>query len=293
MHLKRFADNKRRIVMISRDQKKKVTTDIKKACVQTDYYALETSDGRTQEVEQLLSRIESNAVGAIDNVLSGKFPPSATDREAIAQFIGFQCVRGDETRQGYEQYVDASAKKIFSHATREELIEAFHKREGRKPTEEEISAREAFFRNPDKFTIKPHQNRTIRLMLKLAPELATIMLERRWFLSDHGEPCLLTSDTPVVMWSKPTPPTPLYGHGWATADEIQMPLSPRFSLILSWDNRLEEQVLRFGSKKGPELGLELNKLVAYKARRWIFHHPDMDPLKGITLRPSEPVFSFD
>src|SRR6218665_806632 len=42
MHLKRFADHKRRIVMLSRDQKKRISTDIKNACVQTDYYAVET-----------------------------------------------------------------------------------------------------------------------------------------------------------------------------------------------------------------------------------------------------------
>ncbi|TQF14238.1 DUF4238 domain-containing protein [Myxococcus llanfairpwllgwyngyllgogerychwyrndrobwllllantysiliogogogochensis] len=292
MHLKRFADHKRRIIMVSRDQKKRVSTDIKKACVQTDYYAVETNNGRMQDVEGLLSVIESNAAAAIENILSGKFPPSPTDREAIALFIGFQCVRGDETLQGYGQVVDVLTKKIISNATREEIIETFHRREGREPTEEEIAARKLIFKNVNNFTITPHQNRRINVMLKLAPELADIMLKRRWFLSDHGDPCLLTSDTPVVMWSKPTPPTFFSGRGWATADEVQMPLSPRFSLCLSWENELKEQVFRLGSKIGPELGAKLNELVAYKARRWIFHHPDTDPLKGVELLPSEPVFYF-
>lgn len=285
MHLKRFADHKRRIVMVSRDQKKRFTNDIKNASAQQDYYAVATDNGRSQEVEKLLSQIEDEAAAAIENILSGKFPPSAEDRAAVAVFIGFQCVRGDETRQGYEQVVDTLVKTM--------LIESFRKQDGRDPTEEKIAAQKLLMSNLDRVIVKPHQNRSIEIMLKLAPDIAGYMSQRRWLLVDHGEPCLLTSDTPIVKRSKSTDPGASYGLGWATADEIQMPLSPRHSLVLLRDKKGEDRVLALGCKIGPEVGAEMNKLVAYCARRWIFHHPDTDPLKGITLPPVGPVFTID
>ena len=293
MYLKRFADNKRRIVMVSRDQNKRFHTDIKKACVQTDYYAVETDNGRSQEVEGFLSSIEGDASAAIERMLGGEFPPSAADRKAVAAFIGFQCLRGDETRQGYEQVFDTLTKITLSNTTKQSFIKDFYKREGREPTEGEIAAQKRILSNLDTISIKPHQNESIRIMLELAPEIAAIMLKRRWFLNDHGEPCLLTSDTPVMKWSKPTGSAAFYGRGWATADEIWMPLSPRHSLCLARTEEFKEQVVHLGCKIGPEQGAAMNKLVAYKARRWIFHHPATDPLNGITLPPIDPVMQID
>src|SRR3712207_2720817 len=100
----------------------------------------------------------------------------------------------------------------------------------RDPTEEEIADQKLLLSNLDEFSIKPHQNESIQIMLGTAPDLAHYMLQRAWILVDHGEPCLLTSDSPVVRGSKPTGPGGRWGHGWATADEIQMPLSPKHSL---------------------------------------------------------------
>jgi hypothetical protein len=293
MHLKRFADHKRRIVMVSRDQKKRLSLNINQAYVQTDYYAVETGNGRSQEVEKLLSHIESEATTAIERMLSGKFPPSPDDRAAVAMFIGFQCLRGDEHREGYEQVFDTLTKMMLANTTRKDVIEHFRKDKGRDPTEEEITDEKRFLSNLDEFSIKPHQNDSIRLMLEIAPDLAEYMVQRAWILVDHGEPCLLTSDSPVVRWSDPTGPGRRWGQGWATADEIQMPLSPRHSLILVRNEELEDQVSHLGSKIGPELGAKMNELVAYSARRWIFHHPDMDPLKGITLPPIGPVLTIE
>jgi hypothetical protein len=279
--------------MVSRDQKKRFPTDIRNACVQTDYYAVETGNGRTQEVEKLLSGIESDAATAIERMLSGKFPPSPEDRAAVAMFIGFQCLRGDEAREGYEQITDTLAKMMLANTTRQGLIESFRKREGRDPTDEEITAEKRLVSNLDGVVIKPHQNASIKTMLEIAPEIAEYMTQRGWLLVDHGEPCLLTSDTPVVKWSKPTGPGAHWGRGWATADEIQMPLSPRHSLVLARNEEIEDSVFELGRKRGPALGAEMNKLVAYSARRWIFHHPGMDPLRGITLPPNGPIFTIE
>ncbi|NOK36946.1 DUF4238 domain-containing protein [Corallococcus exercitus] len=292
MYLKRFADHKQRIVMVSRDQKKRLPGQhIREVCAQTDYYTVETGNGPSQEVEKLLSRIEGEANTAIERMINGEFPPSATDREAVALFIGYQCLRGDESRQMVEQLSDTMYKFVMSHMTGESLIENFRKREGREPTKAEIDAQSFILNNPDAFTVKPHQNEIVRGMLEIAPEVASIMLRRRWFLGDHGEPCLLTSDTPVVSWSERTSADAHYGRGWGNADEIRMPLSPRHSLCLVWNEEFKERMIPFGRKLGPEIAAGMNQLVAHRARRWIFHHPDTDPLKGITLSPVDPVLT--
>jgi|GEM_PF-3462276 len=296
MHLKRFADHKRRIVMLSRDQKKRISTDIKNACVQTDYYAVETDDGRSQEVEKFLSNIESGASAAIEEMINGKFPLSNKDRAAVALFIGFQCLRGDEAREGYEQITDMLAKMMLANTPRQRIIETFRKQKGRDPTEEELTTERQLLRKMSSLegiAFTPDQNANVQNMLKLAPEIADNMLQRCWLLFDHSEPCLLTSDTPVVKWSKPTGPGAKSGRGWNTADEIQMPLSLRHSLALVKNHTFRDSAFNLGRKRGPELGAEMNKLVAYSARRWIFHHPDMDPLKGVILAPSGPIFTIE
>ncbi|WP_272491414.1 DUF4238 domain-containing protein [Corallococcus exercitus] len=290
MYLKRFADSKQRLVMVSRDQTKRLPGQhIKTVCAQTDYYSVETDNGQSQEVEKLLSLIEGEANTAIERMLNGKFPPSTADRKAVALFIGFQCLRGDETRQMFEEVGDALLKLMPANMPSEAITEEFRKREGRESNEIEIEAPTFILNNLDKVSAKPHQNDIIRSMLQIAPEVADIMLQRRWFLGDHGEPCLLTSDTPVVSWSKPTSADAHYRRGWRNADEIQMPLSPRYSLCLVWDERFKERMIPFERERGLSIAVGLNQLVAHRARRWIFHHPDTDPLKGITLDPVEPV----
>jgi hypothetical protein len=225
-HLKRFADKKHRIAMVSRDQKKCFTSKVKTACVETDFYSVELENGWSQDVERMLSEIESAGAHAIENMLNGEFPPKPKDREAAAMFVAFQCLRGKELRDGYHQVVDHLVKFQMANITRQDIREIFLKEKGREPTEQEFAVYKTILTNADHVKVVPHQNESIRMMLTMAPGLANTISSRKWLLVDHSEPCLLTSDTPVVRWSNPKRGS-FYGVSWVTADELQMPLSTR------------------------------------------------------------------
>src|SRR5690242_8937150 len=78
------------------------------------------------------------------------------------------------------------------------------------------------------------------------------------------------------------PGADLYGTGWGTADELVMPLSPRYCLIMLLDAPAKaEQVHRVGRLKGPEIAKGVNVTIAAGASRWIVHHPESAPLKDV------------
>ena len=271
--------------MISRDQKTRATTKVRNACLETDFYAVEGENGRSQDVERLLSdHIESPGAAGIERILKGEFPPKPEDRGAIAIFVAFQCLRGNVTRTGYTQVVDALSKFTLANTTSKVIRDVVLKQEGREPTAEEIQRQKAFLVDTDKYNIVPHQNDSIRAMLNMAPGLANIIANRKWFLVDHAEPCLVTSDEPVVRWSDPQK-LDSFSHGWGTADELRMPLTPRYCLVMTWEASTREQVVHLGSKLGPQMARGTNFLIAAHAFRWIFQHPDTDPLNGVILPP--------
>lgn len=271
--------------MLSRDQKKRAITKVRNACLETDFYSVEGEHGWSQDIERLLSeRIESPGAAGIDRILRGEFPPKPEERAAVAIFVAFQCLRGNVSRAGYNQVVDTLTKSTLANTTSEIIREVISKREEREPTAEEITRQKAFLASIDQYNIVPHQNDSIRAMLEMAPDLADSIAERKWFLVDHGEPCLLTSDEPVVRWSDPKNLGP-FSHGWVTAEQLWMPLTPRYCLVMTWEAQARERVVYLGSKAGPQTARSINFMIAAYAFRWIFHHPGTDPLNGVALPP--------
>jgi hypothetical protein len=62
---------------------------------------------------------------------------------------------------------------------------------------------------------------------------------------------------------------------------------------MAFELQKKEQVCRLGSVAGPKLAQGINFSVAAHASRWIFHHPEIAPLKGITLPPQSPPLTID
>src|SRR5690606_4741536 len=127
------------IRMVSRDQLRSFVSGVRAACVERDFYAVETIEGWSQEVEKALSEIEGAAAPAVDRILKGGFPPNADDREAIAFMIAFQCMRGNDVRAMVEHVTDHLGRLMISNFTRNDLRHIFLEKEGREPNEAEIT----------------------------------------------------------------------------------------------------------------------------------------------------------
>ena len=104
-----------------------------------------------------------------------------------------------------------------------------------------------------------------------------MLYERNWVLTFYERRSLATSDTPVVLCSGAGHPAGM-GIGIANAGEIHVPLDRRVALSMG-DSRFPD-----GCAAGvTKTALYLNDAIAKNARRYVFHHPDDDPLHGLTL----------
>ncbi|NBD12946.1 DUF4238 domain-containing protein [Corallococcus silvisoli] len=283
-YLKRFSDKKERLTMVSRDQKIRTPPTIaEKACRELDFYAITSGGRRSQEVEGFLDKyIESPAANAIKSILKDKFPPPPQIRREISMFVAFQALRGHDFRRATQHLVDSMHEAIQSRLSQMQRPDAPSTPTLITNPESSIPIKLADKPSPQEIKLE-----SILAMIKIAPGLANIISARKWFVFDHAEACLLTSDAPVVYWSAPTAERD-YGYSLATSDYIALPLDTRHSLVMAYESQADEQVLSFGVSKGPELARGINALVAANASRWILHHPDIRPLDGLVLPPKEP-----
>jgi len=96
-HLGRFANEKSQVKVTTRDQQRTHVLNIKDACAERDYYRIEVPAIARDAVENFLSQMESDAAPAIERIANNEFREE--DREPIALFVAFQCLRGAEYRE--------------------------------------------------------------------------------------------------------------------------------------------------------------------------------------------------
>jgi hypothetical protein len=276
-YLRRFADTTGRVTVVRRDLKASFTTSIERAARERDFYTVETEHGPSTGVEGMLGRIEEPAAGATTRILDGHFPPSQDDRVAIALFIALQFTRGRDHRHAYEMMADALFKASMEEVTEAGVRDQLRAALGRDPTEDEVASAFELVTDPGSYRIAPHQNESIGAMLEHLEVLAPYLLARTWQLVRFRRPVLLTSDCPVVLWTRPERTTALRGVGLATADNVRFPLDPRHALVLVKDTTVRDAIRDVNDEHSGELNLG----TAARAYEWIYHHPEQKPLDGL------------
>jgi hypothetical protein len=288
LHLRGFANDRSQVRVVARDDfKRTFIAGVDDATVQRDFYAVETPSGLSQHVEEFLSILETNAAPAIARMLGGTFPPSDDDRAHIATFVAAQWLRGWDMREAMALPMAHTAQMLVMNATKESYRLFFKETENREASDEEIEDLIAFARDPSRYTVEVHPNETIRQMLQMIPGLTNLVFARKWQLLRATAGTFLTSDAPVTLWTHPKNRHPFYGNGFASADEVALPLDRRHALVLAHDAPRGE----ITRDVGIEYVRALNLRTAGGARRQIIHHPDDSPLGGMVLPPSRPKMS--
>jgi hypothetical protein len=134
-YLRGFGNEKGQVGVITRDLKKAFTASALKIAVETDFYAIETKDGPSQEMEKLLSAIEDEGARALRNLIGGAFPPSAEDRAAFSQFVAFQWLRGRDHREAWSNVLGQLMKMAALNISKATIREYFEQKEGRQASE--------------------------------------------------------------------------------------------------------------------------------------------------------------
>ena len=112
-YLRRFADERDQITVVSRITGQRRDAPVDKAHRQKDFYTFVNTDGESDgRVEQLLGLVEGQAATALRNTFHpvfGRWPPMGEHRLELIQFVAFQSLRGRRQRRQMEMIADPGA----------------------------------------------------------------------------------------------------------------------------------------------------------------------------------------
>lgn len=293
MHLRRFATAKERIKMVRRDDLGRAhLSSVDSACAEVGFYALDPAaarevdpDGHGSEViEQVLGGIETAAAQTIRELLGGSFfPPHGEHRRILSLFIALGMTRGWRFRSQQDTLETMIARDFVDGQIHDDYIRFILRGTGRGASGEEVEQYKRRLREAGgDGRLAADKSSAIIDSIRIArDELSPRLSERTWRLLHFDEPCLLTSDNPVGLWS---PDGQGSSEAVRDAAAVFFPLDRKTCLSLTQSGA--EAVVRSGATRARQI----NAAVAREAVRWILHHPDDDPLNGLQV-PDPPTLT--
>lgn len=258
--LRRFANSRNLIATISVDDPSRPRiTSVGNTAAITDFYSTISDEvGANVSVERLLAEVDGNASAVIEKLTSNApLPVTDRERDALTLFLAFQKVRGPGHRRSFEALADWAMK---AQLTMNENRTAH----GGKPEDE--------FTRYDDVEFAEHQNEAIRSMLATVTPIAESLRQRLITIVRFGQPGVVLTDEPLVLYQRPGPQSGLMGVGVATADEIWLPLDRSTALVLHSDAGVGERVLHFQGQ--PAVLHDFNQMVISSSFNEIYAHPD-------------------
>lgn len=211
-YLRAWAENER-IAMRDAESGVEEIRNLKTAGVLRDFYLRERPDGdEIYDVEWSLGEAE-NAAAPLLRKLPKQWPPSPEDRNALAQFLGLQHLRGPAFRVWRRKLIESAATS-FAH-------EGYSADEIKAAVEHQLNA-----------------TQDNAQMLRLSRVTGSLFGSMHWTLVYFGQPWLATSDQPIVVWPlgrgqmRPSPNDDTVGL--TDIFEVFVPLDPSHLLLMSW-----------------------------------------------------------
>lgn len=302
MYLRRFADADGQLVLVDRDELgQSETKTAKQALHLDDFYGWDTGLAPDEvddpavldpeHIEKLLGVFESRAAGAFDRMIQTGHPPTtAKDRYHLTNFIALQAARGQRFREDLSQVGTYAMRQHMLANTDPDQVRDWLAERGDPHEPDDVAAfiDRAYGHNGPRLV--PGQAFNIQQALGLwMTQVAPTLWTRSWLVVTFDEPCLLTSDEPVVALHPEDEPvtamtapcvlmavdrthllvmrrlsTPgasgeaLEGDHNATSDDGE----PKPDIADAYRHGTSEEAARF------------NSLVATQAEKSIVHHPD-------------------
>lgn len=259
-HLRRFADDSGLLTGVQLPGDVRFPISASDAAVRKNFYVVRLPDGsESDQAEDDFGQVESNAAVAIRTLIDDRAWPIPDEARAhIAEWAALQYLRVPWVRQ-------------FAHEIAGALSEVGL------PVPTEMAERSTLFIPADQVERHGASAFHIEFIRRQAAVVAEMLYERDWVLTFYNRRSLATSDAPVVLR-----PMIRYSDGTTVAvgnaAEVQVPLDRRVALSMRSRRRGDERVP--GVTK---TAVDLNRATASNARRYVFHHPDDDPLKGLVL----------
>lgn len=279
--------------MVGRNPPHKVVeTTVRTAAAETGFYRIDTDDvaesyqaGHDPEaVEKTLAAIEATATPLIGNLIAGRLPSSAEERFQLSLFVSLQYARGWSLREEINRLGTLTARSHLSVVLTDDRVRNYLTEAGAPDADADVEAFRDRILSDRGPTLQMSQPHMVQQTLKFAMDtMLPIVYFRTWGIQRFADPVLLTSDSPVGSWAAPRPDR--LPVGIAEADEIYLPLDRRTVLVLT--NRPPGKPPDTSHEAGARQVARINTAVAGAGHRWIYHHPEDDPLASIQVPACE------
>jgi hypothetical protein len=203
------------------------------------FNALEDKDGnRSFVIEEALGKIEGATAQVMLRIEAREKLPDE-DRHTLAHFVALQMLRGPDFHEDMNKMNDALMRRFNEHmfADREMGERLWNKADKELGGNSGVSFDDARkFILSGEYTIKTHRNRTLELMLELAPDFANIFLRLDWMiLCGPPNKSFVTCDKPFsIVPPRDRRPSPFRDVGIATKGAWKlMPLSMNRCLVMA------------------------------------------------------------
>lgn len=238
---------------------------------QKHLYSVTLEDGsRLTEIEDLLSKIESDAAPVLRRFMAGE-KIRGQDRAKLASFFSIMFVRTDAFRQQFAEAMVKMNQVTMNFTGRHDrafksFIEGYVAKNGPLSSTEQEKFREAMLSDQSKLAVTVDKDWTL-LSLGAHDKIVEVIYDMEWSLIfAHDAQCFITSDNPVVREVFSRNRHPFYGGGFTDPNiEVSFPLSPKLCWLGHWNKEMP--------KIGPiskQATKETNSLRAMYARRFLY-----------------------
>ncbi|WP_344656736.1 DUF4238 domain-containing protein [Catenulispora subtropica] len=287
-YLSGFANGTKRVMQIRLAGGNPQPISITDATVISHFYTVTLPDGtRSDAFEDAMSELERAAATSLRRILSGTWPLPTADREAVASWIALQYLRTAAVRRTFQELsdflTDLALRTEVAGGGKDRLRTVLQEIDGVSPTEEDVE-----FWWDDLTAGKPQPGPTIdpadhlQQIIRQHRDSTLMMRARPWTLIRFRRKALITGDCPVVLLDDGA----VVGAGYALAPTVLVPLDRRTALLLSEvaagvpEGEADVQIAPTAA-----MARVFNQAIASNAYAAVFHHPDDDPLTGLSLPP--------
>ncbi len=242
--------------------------------VETDFYSVEKHTGEMDtSIEEMLSKIESNAAPVYEELVNDTLPNNEQRRMDFAQFVAIAFSRTHAMRRMYAEVVSRGRQiQAYAHAsnkdTFDDLIRDYSRDTGQAIGDELKERVRLSMLNPSENVIEVTRQSTVRA-ISVSDSLAPLFFKMNWTVIRPRHGYFITTDNPVTRDSDPKTYHPALGDGGFLNKtvEVKYPLSPQRLLLMTWRPNLEN-----GGEVDREIVDLTNRGLAARADRFLYAH---------------------
>jgi hypothetical protein len=261
----------------------------KDTAVESNFYTVDTTTGRTVAIEESFSELETAAAAVLKCLQDPGAELVESNVLVLTEFLAMLHVRGPRMVQVSEEFLAAHALHVVEEAAAgPALIRRFLRdksselaKEGRAvPTENEL--REILQRTEEQCDVVVDRQAALLEGLKAAEVIAPILYQMNWCLCRAStNEAFITSDSPLCAFVRTSEKGILFGTGFDRPNfQIIFPISPQAAILI---DRVHNQ--RRVTVGEAQVG-EANWLMAWYAQRFVYSNSRSQAIADLVRRAS-------